>query len=74
MNEDVNVNVIFPDNLVISTSLTKTSKDFIIELAMRLYSSINFELIETSPDKFARLCIHRANIMANEMKSCGLLE
>ncbi len=73
MGEEVNVNVVFPDNMTIETSLTKTTKDFIIDLALRLYSSMNFDMINMSPDKFARLCIKRADIMANELIKAGLL-
>lgn len=71
-NVQVDVNAVFPDNL--SVSISKTTKDFIAECAMRLYSAINFDETKYSPDKIAKLSVYRANMLAQELISAGILK
>lgn len=75
MDESIHVQVdaIFPKDLQANVSMTRNKKAFIIECAMRLYSSINFELIESSYDKIAKMAIQRSIIMANELEKAGVL-
>lgn len=75
MDETINVQVdaVFPKDLQAEVSVTRSKKAFIIECAMRLYSSINFELIDASYDKIAKMAIQRSIIMANELEKAGIL-